>query len=207
MLRLPELHRKEFFGGIVARVQGTICCSGIAFEDLRDDWMAVGICDGSGCGDERDGEVAESVDIEPHVDCAEGGGGGAEGTAGVRGGDAAGVHRAARSRGERTAVDSWSGVHAAGRSVLRVSKCIGIFRTRRPEICIRCRGPVAARSTRCDRSGRRLRDQRTHSCVVCDIEGGTGSRVGAYAKVFRGAVGKSKALTTGSTEDTEETLN
>ena len=52
----------------------------------------LGYATGSGGGGERDGEAAEPVDVESDLDRAEGGGGRAEGAAGVRGADAARIH-------------------------------------------------------------------------------------------------------------------
>src|SRR5580693_5341949 len=122
MLRLPQLLREEFLGGLATRVQGTLCRPRFALEDLRDDRMAPGLRDGSGGSHQRHGQAAEPVDVEPDVDCAEGGGRRAERTAGVRRADAPGVHTTSRSRGERVALDSGRDLHQAGGRVLRLSE-------------------------------------------------------------------------------------
>ncbi len=83
-------------GGIVYGLQGACCGAGFAVEDVCDDGLASGLCAGAEAdyrGDEQ-AAVAEHVEHGEHgaagVDC------GAERIAGVRGGDARGLHQAAR---------------------------------------------------------------------------------------------------------------
>ena len=82
----------------------------------------------------RSAEAAEPVDFESDFDRAEGGGGGAEQFAAVRGRHARRIHQAARSHRRRAACDSGREVHDAGRRVLCVSECVGIFREERDEV-------------------------------------------------------------------------
>ena len=78
--------------------------AGFALEDLCDDGMAAGICDGSRGGDQRNGEAAEPVDLESNIDRAESGRCGAQGVAGLCGTDAPRVYRVSGSRGGRAAL-------------------------------------------------------------------------------------------------------
>src|SRR5580700_673896 len=151
--------------------------------------MAAGVCAGSGGGGERDVEIAEPVDVESDIDCAEGGGGGAEGAAGVRGGNAAGIYRTARPRGEGIARDTGRDLHFAAGRVLCVSEHIGVSGARRGEVGVGRGGKIAAGSARgyCARRG--VWDRRTHPRFLCDFEDGVGSWAGTHAEVFRGAVG------------------
>jgi aspartate aminotransferase len=84
----------------------------------------------------RGSKAAEPVHVESDLDCAKGSGRGAERAAAMRRGHARGVHQAARSRGQGTAFHSWREMHAAGRRVLRLSQCFGIFRARRSELSL-----------------------------------------------------------------------
>ena len=138
---------KNFSVGSLREYKERMVVLGSFVKDVCDDWMAAGIRVGTGSCGERDGKTAEPVDLESDVDCAEGRSGCAEGTAGVRRADAAGVHRTARSCGRRTARDSGREVHAAGRCVLCVSEYFFLPGTRRAEICVRRgRTPVAGSS-------------------------------------------------------------
>ncbi len=136
VLRLSELHGQEFFRGLAAGIQGADRRAGIALEDLCDDRLASGLCDGSRSSDQRDGEVAEPVHFESNLDRAEGRGRCAEGAAGMRARDAARVHPAARSCGEGAALDSGRDLHYAGGRVLCVSEYFIFSGARRPEIRI-----------------------------------------------------------------------
>ena len=95
-------------------------------------------------GSRRRAETAEPVDFESDVDRAEGGGRGAERFAAVRRRNARGIHQAARSHGGWPAVDSGREVHHAGRGVLCLSECFGIFRQERNEVRRRHRARIAA---------------------------------------------------------------
>src|SRR3984885_1934477 len=134
MLRISELHREEFFCRVAAGIQGTNGCAGVAVENLCHDRVAAGIRAGTGGGGERDGEIAKPVDFESDVDFAEGSLGYAEGAAGVRGTDAAGVHRSARPCGERAAVYPRCVLHLARGRVLCLSEYFCISRTRRAKV-------------------------------------------------------------------------
>src|SRR5215472_980847 len=100
--------------------------------------MAAGICFGTCAGHERNGEAAESVDLESDLDRTEGRGGCAERAAGVRCADAAGIYPVARSRGSRAAVASRCHLHHAGRGLLRVSEYFLLSWPRRAEIRLGC---------------------------------------------------------------------
>ena len=71
--------------------------------------------------------------------------------------DAARIHRAARSCGERPARDSGRDLHDAGRCVLCLSEYFVVLRARRPEVRVGRGRTAVARGARGDGSGRRLR--------------------------------------------------
>jgi len=179
---------KNFSVRGAARIQGALRGAGIAVVNLRHDRLALGIWSGPGVRGQRDGQAAEPVDLEPDVDRAEGRGGCTEGTAGVRGADAARIYPAARSRGQGVAFDPGRDLHAAGRSVLQLSQRFIFLWPRRAEVGIGCGRAIVARSARSHRSWRRLRHRRAHSGVVCDVQGRTGSRAGTHAEIFRSVI-------------------
>ena len=106
---------------IVYGLQGACGRAGVALEDVCDDGLESGVCagtEGDYCGDEQ-AAVAEHVEYGEHgaagFDC------GGERIAGVRGGDAGGLHQAARPRAGWVRDDSGADVHGAAG---RVSMCI-----------------------------------------------------------------------------------
>src|SRR5690348_258037 len=105
--------------------------------------MAPGLCPGAGGGDQGDAEAAEPVHLESNFVRAEGSGGGAEGLATVRGGDAAGIHPAPGPGGSGVKGNSGGSLPTAGRRVLRVSQYFRVFWTRRLAECGR-RGRATA---------------------------------------------------------------
>ena len=131
VLRLSELHRQEFFRGIAARIQRAHCGAGFAVEDLCHDWLAFGLCAWPRGCDQRDVEAAEPVHFESDIDRAESSSRRAEGAAGMRRANAAGIYSVARSCGERVALDSRRHVHFAGRRVLCLSQYLGVPGARR----------------------------------------------------------------------------
>ena len=83
VLRLSELHRQEFFRGSAARLQRANGGAGLALEDLCHDRLAPGICVVARIGYQCNGEIAEPVNLESNVDCAEGRRGRSKGTTGM----------------------------------------------------------------------------------------------------------------------------
>ena len=113
---------------------------------------------GPGGGRRRGAEAAEPVHFESNVDCAEGGGRGAEQFAAVRGRHARGVHPTARPHRRRPAVDSGSEMHACRKArSTRIRTFRHFSEQERNEVQRRhCAWP-AAPGARCNRGGRRLR--------------------------------------------------
>jgi len=99
VLRISELHGREFFRGIVARVPKSHGDYWFTIKDLCDDGMATRLRAGTRNSVVRHAETAESVDLEPDFHRAESRSGCAERSAAMRGTDARGIHQAARSRG------------------------------------------------------------------------------------------------------------
>ena len=77
-----------FSAGSVHEVKERLHHYWLAVEDLRDDRMAAGLCTRPGAPSQRHEQTAEPEHLESHVDCAEGGSGGAEWPAGLRERDA-----------------------------------------------------------------------------------------------------------------------
>src|SRR5208337_5214077 len=100
--------------------------AGIALEDLRDDRMEAGLRARSSGSGKCDVEATEPVHFESDVDCAKGSGNGSEGTARVRGANAARIHPVAGSCSARLAFDSGGEVHAAGGGILCLPKHLGV---------------------------------------------------------------------------------
>ncbi len=117
-------------GGTFHGLQGAYPRAGFALEDVCDDGMARGVCAGAEadyCGDEQ-AAVAEHVEHDEHG--AEGVGCGADGLAGVRGGDAGGLPEAARPGAGGVQDDSGADLHGAAGGVLCVSECERIYSAR-----------------------------------------------------------------------------
>src|SRR5437773_3264772 len=75
-------------------------------------------------------------------------------------------------------------MHAAGRGVLRISKCLWILWTQWGEIGLRSGWETLARVPRGHRSGRRFRHPRPHPRFLRDDDRGIGARPGAHAKIL-----------------------
>ena len=135
---------KNFSVGSLNEYRDQFLVVGIAFENLRHDRLATGIHAWPGDGCRRDAEAAEPADVESHIDCAEGSGGGLIRLAAVRGRHARGIYPAARSHYCGAAIDSRREVHDAGGRVLRVSECVGFLREERDHLRRRrCAWPAA----------------------------------------------------------------
>ena len=83
---------KNFSVGGLREYKERFVVLGSLVENLCDDRMAAGICDGSGGGGECNGKTAKPVDLESDFDCAESCGGRAKGAAGMCGADATGIY-------------------------------------------------------------------------------------------------------------------
>src|SRR5205823_1940565 len=75
-------------------------------------------------------------------------------------------------------------MHAAGRGVLRISKCLCILWTQWGEIVLRSVWETLARVPRCYRSRRRFRYPRPHPRFLRDDDRGIGPRIGADAQIL-----------------------
>ena len=94
----------------------------------------------------------------------------------------------ARSRGQRAAFDSRREVHTARGRILFLPEYIRVLRTQRGKFGFRPSRKIVAGSARGHGSRRRLRNPRPYSGFLRYIDGGTGSRTGADAKVSRRVV-------------------
>src|SRR5436189_3020555 len=74
-------------------------------------------------------------------------------------------------------------MHAAGRGVLRISKCLCIRLTQWGESGLRSGWETLARVPRGHRSGRRFRYPRPHPRFLRDDDRGIGPRIGAHAQI------------------------
>ncbi len=119
------------------------------------------------------GEAAEPVHVESDFYCSESGGGGAQVVAGVRRADARRVYPAAQPCSCGPARHARNQMQYARGRLLRVSQCVGLFRTRRSEFSCGFFRQAAAGVPCGNRSRRRLRHSGTHSGFLCHVGEGT----------------------------------
>ena len=126
---------KNFSVGSLREYKERIVVLGSLSKDLCHDWLAFGLCAWPHGCDQCDVEVAKPVHFESYIDRAESSSRRAEGPAGMRRANAAGIYPVARSCSERFALDSWRHVHFAGRRVLCLPQHLGVPGARGHTIC------------------------------------------------------------------------
>src|SRR5450759_2988288 len=87
-----ELHRAIVLGGLRSRSEGAAHHHRLVVEDLCHDRLATGLRTGACAHHQRDDKAAKPEHFEPHLDRAEGGGGGLDRLAGVRARDVGYLH-------------------------------------------------------------------------------------------------------------------